>query len=152
MWHPFIQLLFYGLEPRCPTQPSDAFPGCVSQNETIKKRDRCEPCGMIHTHLKVFENRSIFYVRSEVRGKVKVKLWEGEKKKEIPKQVIFPIRWNGVLSSWRQMEGWALVPSWDATVPLTRSEIKSWLTAVVRQGWAVRWSELKKKKSTETDH
>lgn len=33
MWHPFIQFLFYSLEPRCPTRPSDAFPGCATDNQ-----------------------------------------------------------------------------------------------------------------------
>lgn len=48
--------------------------------------------------------------------------------------------WDGVLSSWcLDYSRW-----WDATVQLTRSEVKSRLTAVVRQWGAVCWSELKR--------
>lgn len=33
MWHPFIQFLFYSLEPRGPTRLSDVFPGCATDNQ-----------------------------------------------------------------------------------------------------------------------
>lgn len=120
----------------CHRWPVGTAGGPVPKKETIKKQDHCEPC----EGLPVFENRSVsfFFVRSHVSGKVKEKIW-GQKK------VIFSIRSVGELSSWRQMAGWALVPPIDATVQLTRSEVKSRLTAVVRQGGAVCWSELKAK-------
>lgn len=54
------------------------------------------------------------------------------------------LRWDGVLSSWcLDYSRW-----WDATVQLTRSEVKSRLTAVVRQWGAVCWSELKRQKQS----